>query len=83
MWLICRSVLQGLHYLHMHNIVHGDIKPSNILQSKGGITKISDFGLSKVVTKNGIESTEKSQKINGSPIFMSPELWEVENRIKL
>lgn len=36
--------LRGLHYLHQHGVVHGDIKPQNLLMSKTGTIKIADFG---------------------------------------
>ena len=48
---ICRYTqfaLEGLQYLHEHDVVHGDIKPANMLLN-GKELKLSDFGLSAVV----------------------------------
>lgn len=36
--------IRGLYYLHQHGVIHGDIKPQNILVAKNGTIKISDFG---------------------------------------
>uniref|UniRef100_K3WDC6 Protein kinase domain-containing protein n=1 Tax=Globisporangium ultimum (strain ATCC 200006 / CBS 805.95 / DAOM BR144) TaxID=431595 RepID=K3WDC6_GLOUD len=44
--MIISQVLQGLEYLHRHNILHRDIKPENILLH-GDMVKIADFGLAK------------------------------------
>ena len=44
---IVYDVAKGLQYAHNKNIIHGDIKISNIL-IKNGINKISDWGLSKL-----------------------------------
>ena len=38
-----RDVIAGLMYLHSHNIVHGDIKPENLLIDSNGRTKFCDF----------------------------------------
>lgn len=39
--------LQGLEYLHMHWVLHRDLKPNNLLINKQGVLKITDFGLAK------------------------------------
>lgn len=69
-WDIARQVLQGLKYLHDNNIVHGDIKPQNILVDDDGRVKIADFGISKMLGVVG----EKQSDTVGTPAFMAPEL---------
>ncbi|CAK7327417.1 unnamed protein product [Dovyalis caffra] len=44
-----RDIVSGLMYLHAHNIVHGDIKPDNLLVTRSGKVKIGDFSVSQVV----------------------------------
>lgn len=41
---VLRESLAGLSALHRHNIVHGDIKPSNIMLKRAGSVKIIDYG---------------------------------------
>lgn len=64
-----RQMRDGLEYLHTQKVVHRDLKPHNILLSKGCI-KLSDFGLS---TMNN-EEFNLMKTICGSPLYMSPEL---------
>ncbi|MBN1127666.1 MAG: serine/threonine protein kinase [Chitinispirillaceae bacterium] len=65
------QALEGLHYAHRKGIVHGDIKPSNILVSLNGQAKLSDFGLSQ----SKIFSTRLEEMKNSvtTPLFMPPE----------
>lgn len=49
---ITMQLLQGLQYLHEHNIVHRDIKPDNILvtsREDGGRVMLTDFGSAKMM----------------------------------
>ena len=42
---VARVVLQGVHFLHAHNVIHSDLKTSNILLDRSQTTaKISDVG---------------------------------------
>jgi len=69
-----KKVCAGLKYLHSQNIIHGDIKPQNILIEKRpletGVVKIADFGISKSLHVN----TETLQETAGTPAFMSPQV---------
>jgi serine/threonine protein kinase len=42
----CTRILQGLEYLHAQNVVHCDLKAANLLTTKTGHVKLSDFGVS-------------------------------------
>jgi len=52
------DVLRGLHHVHMHNVVHLDIKPQNILIGIDGTLKIADFGIATRVGGGADEGHE-------------------------
>ena len=64
------QVLDGLEYLHIHNIIHRDIKCANILLDKR-TCKLTDFGGSKII-KN--DSNLLTSSFNGTPNWMAPEI---------
>jgi serine/threonine protein kinase len=66
--IACCNALKTLHAL---NIVHRDLKPDNILFSKNGEIKITDFGVSR--TSNS-KLTQMNQKL-GSIYYIAPEIW--------
>ena len=45
-----KQLFQGLHYCHTNNILHRDIKGSNLLINNRGILKLADFGLARSYT---------------------------------
>lgn len=64
-------ICKGLLYLHKKNVVHGDIKPSNILVSRKRECKLSDFGISSIAKG---DRKPKTASI-GTEMFMAPELF--------
>jgi serine/threonine protein kinase len=56
----------GLHFLHSNNIIHNDIKPSNILIDENGHISISDFG---AISSEG-EDIEEYTRCYASPEFL-------------
>ena len=49
---LMHETAQGIEYLHSLNIVHGDMKPHNVLISKMGLAKVSDMGLCRELREN-------------------------------
>ncbi|ESW04237.1 hypothetical protein PHAVU_011G078300 [Phaseolus vulgaris] len=64
-----RDIVSGLTYLHAHNIVHGDIKPDNLLITHHGTVKIGDFSVSQAVEDN----KDELRRSPGTPVFTAPE----------
>ncbi|KAH7691467.1 calcium/calmodulin-dependent protein kinase kinase protein [Dioscorea alata] len=64
-----RDIVAGLIYLHAHNIVHGDIKPDNLLVTSNGNVKIGDFSVSQVFE----DDNDELRRSPGTPVFTAPE----------
>ncbi|HAK76318.1 MAG TPA: hypothetical protein DCM71_05280 [Runella sp.] len=78
---IVKGILEGLKHLHQQRIVHRDFKPANILISRGFdgryVPKIADFGLSKLVSQDEIESSDFDLSDGrGTPSYKAPEQIE-------
>jgi len=72
--IIFKSI-RALEYAHRHGVIHRDIKPGNILLSKSGETKVSDFGAS--FQQRPAQETTQITGV-GSPAYMSPEQIRME-----
>ncbi|CAL5036770.1 unnamed protein product [Urochloa decumbens] len=67
---ICKQVLRGLIHLHHEKrIIHRDLKPSNILINHRGEVKISDFGVSAIISS----SSGQRGTFTGTFNYMAPE----------
>lgn len=62
------QVGRGIEAAHNKNIIHRDIKPQNIIISREGKVKVTDFGIAKAVTSNTINADRM-----GSVHYASPE----------
>lgn len=62
------QIAQGMQAAHDNSIIHRDIKPQNIIISKEGKVKVTDFGIAKAATSNTITSNAM-----GSVHYISPE----------
>jgi serine/threonine protein kinase len=67
---ICREICLAVDHAHKHNVIHRDIKPTNVLISKEGKLKVTDFGVAKDETARDLTSVGT---LIGTPCYMSPE----------
>ena len=65
---IAIQVCMGIEVAHNNGIIHRDIKPQNIIISREGKAKVTDFGIAKAATSNTITSN-----VMGSVHYTSPE----------
>ncbi|OQR98568.1 mitogen-activated protein kinase kinase kinase [Achlya hypogyna] len=63
------QILLGIEYLHSMNVVHYDIKPSNILIDQHGGVKLADFGASRLLSGSSL-----GKSLRGTPYYMAPEV---------
>ncbi len=66
---IAIQVADALRHSVRYDILHGDIKPSNILLAPHGVAKLSDFGLARRLS----QAADGEVGIAGTPIYMAPE----------
>ncbi|XP_062156574.1 U-box domain-containing protein 33-like isoform X1 [Alnus glutinosa] len=76
------SVLVYLHSIKPHSIVHGDLKPSNILLDANFVCKLSDFGICRMLLPDASSSNNTTTTLfhitvpKGSFAFIDPEFLE-------
>ena len=69
---LCRRICVAVQYAHNHEVIHCDLKPSNILVQADGTPRILDFGLARL-TQSDLTPATRSCVIEGTPRYMSPE----------
>ncbi|WP_372369918.1 protein kinase [Candidatus Uabimicrobium sp. HlEnr_7] len=71
---IISKVAMGLYHAHVKGIIHGDIKPDNIMITKNREPKIMDFGLAK--DRHTLNASQSG--IQGTPAYLAPEQLQQE-----
>jgi len=78
------GIVDGMRQLHASRIVHGDLKPQNVLVTTDYVAKITDFGLStlrgksstSIASKQVGEGDEERANVCGTAGYMAPELLD-------
>jgi serine/threonine protein kinase/class 3 adenylate cyclase len=71
---IAGQICAGLREAHAQGIVHRDLKPANIMLDRNGTVKIMDFGIARMVQRDG----PMTGTIVGTPAYMAPEQAELK-----
>ena len=66
-WFV--QIVLALSYMHTHSIMHRDLKAANVFLTKGGVVKVGDLGIAKVLEKDDLAHTAV-----GTPYYLAPEL---------
>ncbi|HEX4613404.1 MAG TPA: protein kinase, partial [Urbifossiella sp.] len=69
---LVEQAARGLHHAYERGIVHRDVKPGNLLLTRGGVVKVVDFGLARLAAGAGGEPGTVTHAL-GTPDYMAPE----------
>ncbi|GLC74270.1 hypothetical protein PLESTF_001483200 [Pleodorina starrii] len=64
------QIASAISYIHSKRVLHRDLKTQNIFIARGGIIKLGDFGISKVLERTDSFATT----VTGTPYYMAPEI---------
>ncbi|HEX9299396.1 MAG TPA: Stk1 family PASTA domain-containing Ser/Thr kinase [Actinomycetota bacterium] len=67
---LTRKIAEALASAHAQGIVHRDIKPGNVMVTRGGFVKVMDFGIARMQTD---VTAPQTSSVIGTPTYLSPE----------
>ena len=70
---IMMQVAEGLHCAHSNDVIHRDVKPSNIRVLPDGTVKVLDFGIARVTRDAAATRLTHQGDLIGTLLYMSPE----------
>ena len=68
-----RQAAEGLDHAHQRNMIHCDVKPSNLLVNVQGVVKILDMGLARLTHDERPETSDSQEQVLGSVDYLAPE----------
>jgi beta-lactam-binding protein with PASTA domain len=68
---IAADISKALSYAHRHGVVHRDVKPGNVLITRDGQVKVTDFGIARAVGSD--DSVTQTGLVMGTATYFSPE----------
>ncbi|MCJ7433372.1 MAG: serine/threonine protein kinase, partial [Anaerolineales bacterium] len=66
-------IAEALDYAHSQNMIHRDVKPSNILLTQRGQPMLTDFGIAKILDLEETQDLTGTSAAVGTPEYMAPE----------
>lgn len=72
------QILHALNAAHDHGVIHGSLKPENVVLDQAGNALLTDFGIARIVERDGARGNQVYVGV-GSVAYMSPEQFQDPN----
>ncbi len=70
------SIARSLAHVHAQGVLHGDIKPANVLVGRDGHVRLTDFGIATAMDEASASAPRsESLRLSGTPRYMAPEMF--------